>query len=781
MTSGNTLLQEVAHIKNAASLLVHADGWFTDKAYQERGGRTYYAVDTDIINLFLSPKSVAKYADVFDQNNDTSQLLAWLLSDFIFLRADGLNIDRPFLLIPPHDEELLRTADALHRRIASNSNQVEVAVDNVLNVLKALISSSDEAPEALTSIAGLAGWLSTNAQQLIHAFEDRRLGPELELKRLAQLAREQVIQPIYGEVIAGLDRPFPGPDIENKVEDAEKFLALKSVWLERLRKHKPPRKAAYAIDRDAEVLARLEWANDELKAENVRLILITGANDIRMAAQEHPEKDFAIRYVRHPRSFLAAKEMFALSGPDDGTVKADLVVMEWLNLFFPDAVKQPSAANNIRSRIDRQAVKRILDDKLRLPEFFWESLRQLRKVEDSTPLNDYVLEWGQHIDTVAAARKVHPKLFPDQKSTSEQIAKVLLEHLKDSGEGSTSTQDKLYTAIYMSSVETLDQLYSAPTWIGLWTKVDKRKERIKGIPELRFDNDKHAQKYADSVMESLTGNFEHIDLVEMYGELAALDNSNYLAHVVHALAYASKGHWYATTALCRVAVAVRDCVPENLRGERKGREASYLAAVATRRIAKCSGELIASEQWLAQARQRDDAEKRDLRFDSEELAIRATRHFFARFASDPAPLELDSCRATCSELLTLISKIEELEKNEKIKRWLFRQCLTNLFSLEFITQQDREALTWSNAEDVKNLLSLFDTVTQNREQQSFSRHVFKLTYVMLGDSLEQRVNFAKEVGTKAPPTASPFDQMRFDLMGHTAQTMLKRIVLDDPG
>lgn len=772
MASDEILEQEDIHLKNTASLLVHAAGWLADKKFEANGGTIFYAVDVDVCTFFLAPKNNAKYADIFNQKDEASQLLAWLLADFIFFEADGLTISRPLFLLPPHAEELEKMVDTLCRKVTSYSNKFEVEMTDVASRLQALISNSESA-SILTSAKSLAEWLGDNAKELIRIFEDRANGPELELKRFAEIAHETVITPLHGKIIPKLNLPFPSPDIENDIDDANKFSKVKYQWNKRLLKHKSQKTSEYLIDNDAEALACLEWANNELAATQVRLVLITGDEALGRAAQEHPDEHFALRYIRHPRSFLAAKEMFALSRPDDGVIKADLIVMEWLNLFFPDAIRQVNRADGMHSEIDGAVVKKILDNQLANPKHFWEALRQLIKVENTSILNDYVDEWGRHINAIATARKIHPKLFPNESGAVTKIAEILLRHFSQPEDESIPVAEKVYQEIYSSSVSSLDQLYSAPAWIGLWSNAAIRNNRIIGIPALRFDGDSAAQNYADSVMAGLTGTATNVNLVRMYAELSKVDESNYLAHVVHALAYASKGHWYATTALCRVAVAVRDCLPKEQRGDRTGREAAYLASVAFRRMAQRAIDLNTAEEWLNQAHERNQAENPDPRFLSQRLAISTTRHSFAFFSNDPKALNLAAAQSTYRSLGVFISGIDEFKESSKeVEKWLFRQGITNFFLVEALIKAAAKEFAVIDQAYSASLLDKFDYVTQHRLPKSFSRYIFKLAYVMHGHVKEKRAEIAHEIIHFTPPYNMPYDEKRHALFKSIAADFL---------
>jgi hypothetical protein len=761
----STFKREIDHLKNAARLLLDVDGWLLDCAFRETGGRLYYAVDTDVINMFLSPRGLSRYADVFERRDENSILLAWLLANFLFLDSGPLSEQRPFLLISPHDEELQRIADALHRRLASLSTYVDVEMDGVVQSLRELVDKTGQSSDLLSSVDGLATWLGNEAAHLVEVFQQRRQGPEMELKRLADLARAGAFMPMDAVIVPESSCPLPRPDIVGNLTDACRFLTTKAEWRERLQKYKGAKKPGYAVDRDAEVLARMDWVNRELDGR-VKLVLITGSRDIFMAAADHPDGGYSARYLRHPRSFLGLRDAFAVARGDSESVKADLVVLEWLNLFFPDAVKLATDSQDRRSQVNRKHLEHLIHFETDKLEPYWrEMLERLRTVTKCTSLDDYVREWGRHVRTVAVARSIYPTLFPKDSTAAESIAHLLFNKIHAMG-GAEGKED-LYEAVYCDSVQTLSQLYSAPAWIGLWATKNSRLEGVKGIPALRFDEDAAAQRYSDKLLDSISVGGSMIDLVEVYRELEQLDPTNYLAHVIHALAYAAKGHWYATSSLCRAAVAVRDCVPRGKRGIRLGREASYLAAVASRRTALNVRDLSDAAKWLDQARSRDEDRAPDCRFDSEQLAIEATRYAFAYFCNG-SEINAEAMYATCRRLLDLIGSVTREESDKRVKPWVLRQCLTNFYSTRILILDARLSDVFAVAEDEARSLFMFDEVTQGRRSDSLSRFVFKLSYALWGTSKPARLQYGKEVQAQHPPPFMPFDDSRFQAMQRLA-------------
>src|SRR5262245_55868761 len=97
-----------------------------------------------------------------------------------------------------------------------------------------------------------------------------------------------------------------------------------------------------------------------------------------------------------------------------------------------------------------------------------------------------------------------------------------------------------------------------------------------------------------------------LHIASLYIHFRVVVNENYHAFVIHALAFAIRGHWFGTKTLCLLALGVVDAIPKAERKMRTGREAAYLLAVAERRLAVDVKGLDRSLECLAMARQREN-------------------------------------------------------------------------------------------------------------------------------------------------------------------------------
>ena len=114
-------------IAKAAGLFLKCAGFLDDRdeavRMDVRHCDTYYAVDADVINLYLQPDRNVSYSDVFGRSTSASTIkpLTFLLGDFLFKSGTRLvpnhRQECRFLLVPPHDEELLKILSAIHRKL----------------------------------------------------------------------------------------------------------------------------------------------------------------------------------------------------------------------------------------------------------------------------------------------------------------------------------------------------------------------------------------------------------------------------------------------------------------------------------------------------------------------------------------------------------------------------------------------------------------------------------------------------------------------------------------
>lgn len=740
---------DVERLQQAAKLFGLAEGWLRDSSFQRDVGRVYYAVDVDVVTMFIAPVEMASYAKVFAHDDDEHELLARLLGDFIFFRR-RISQQAPLMLLPPHDEELLRMGNAIGRRLL---NQIELGTNQFQAIYKQVREASSDKESYNKDLVRL---LCERAPDLVRLLDEGE-GPASEISRLVRLFQEDKLRNVERYQEHSEQWAFPILDGGSVETESNEYSKLKEAWLDRLNKSKPSNKPRYALEGDAEALARLEWINNKIESENRRLVLITGSEYIFAAAEGYQSGEFAKLYLRHPKAFLADASFFLkVSGVTDVT-KPDFVLLDWLNLFFPDVIREFYPNTSTETLIDPKVLDAILGQK---GGEFASVLALLRKADkEKKPLDECLKDWGEQVRSTAVAWNISPNLFSTDEGRAKKILDILFHGKPLPPE---LNEVEFMQALYNLSLDSLDRLYSTPAWIGLWSQKDAQFEYIKGIPYLDFDLDPKAQEYCDVVFNQLRKMSKlNVNLVAMYAELSREDSSNYLAHTVHALAYAAKGHWHAAITLCRVAIARSDQLSAIEKGSRKGREASYLASVATRRLMRQADDLKEAELFLAQAIDRDDKGRHDVRFDSERLAIAVAKHHLIHYCKENIG-GVPSLQAILSELREIIKysddKVPSGDLSESCHNWVLRQVFTNLFNSLFILSED-------NSKDIivdENELLKFESATEAERHDTLARFTFEMAYALWGRDAKKRGKYAKSAILFELPILLPYDKARQD-------------------
>lgn len=679
---------------SAASLLLKCAGFLDDRNAAARNDIhhciTYYAVDPDVVSLYLDPGSSFSFLDVFGEGarSNTVQSLAFLMGDFLFASNARLiqeydKHESRFLLIPPHDEELLRIVSAIHRdllKVADDVNERQFGA----------LSKAFDRYEASNNAEVLLIELRQQVPKLVELFNPYQ-GPKAALTRFAQLS-ETTIQRVdsYHEKDGFA---FPLLDPINNRDDRRVSDKLIEQWESRLyaclRKRKNYTIRDYSVRRDAEVLAMIEHVNGELRRteKHKRLALITGSSYLFDAASAYfpqgvAKLNFADKYLRHPQAFLVHPDFFSQpfipTDSSDGNERFTFRLIDWLNLFFPAELRP---AHQPLGLVRRNLLHFILSQKQRNFDKVFEELKSADK--DSKPIKTLLDGWESQI-----ASKAKAQYADGLKNAEKRGAHELAEKLNALKKKNQWSLKGLHELIFKESVESASKLYSTTAWMGLWR--DVLRQQAKGIPAPRFDDKyKVIEEYCREVVRLQIESGSSISteqlgkLHSLYQQVMGIDPSGYHIHVVHALAFATKGHWHATLTLAITAIEICRQIPAKERRHLrflKGREAAYLACIAARRSVQNRSDLERAEEFLRLAIElENDGSEEDIRFTAERLAIQTRYHYFDCFC-DEKPPNADRIVATISGMQQLI-RMAECELNDWVRHWVQRQSLTNFFSL----------------------------------------------------------------------------------------------------
>ena len=180
-------------------------------------------------------------------------------------------------------------------------------------------------------------------------------------------------------------------------------------------------------------------------------------------------------------------------------------------------------------------------------------------------------------------------------------------------------------------------------------------------------------------------------LQQLYAEFRGHDLSDYHADLLLAFVFAIAGKWPQVRVQCYLAMLgielsrLRGRLPDRASGlPVDGREASYLLAVAERRLLHGERGLEQARAALSEAMSSPSAvaQPADLRFDSESLAQFVAETQIAQRGR----IRRDQFDSSLARALVLVEQARQ-ELNHPVRRWVVRQAVTNglllaIFALE---------------------------------------------------------------------------------------------------
>ena len=730
-------------ISQAADLLLKCAGFLDDtntaNANSDNYCRTYYAIDVDVIILYLQPYMHSSYLDIFGEGekSDTALALTFLLGNFLFKKPVSLIQGHKeqkcrFLIVPPHNQELLTILEQLHRKVISTTRNID---STKFKELTDVFSKYEKDRDKEALLANLRDRFS----DLVELFDPYR-GPKAGLRRFSLLAANTFRRiDAYIEDGLTLEDTFKFEYLDTVNNETDRMQASKLIeeWESRLKEYRFHEQPPYALRDDAEVLAQMEHINSNLREQdkNKKLVLITGSHYLFQAAKTYKpqwsdKESFAEMYLRHPQAFLAHEEFF----PDPETFK----LVDWLNLLFPDALLRTTGP---QFKVAKDFLQKIIDGD-------YESIEKIINIlaRSGKDTNQILKEWRSQLTERANAQYMDGLEFAEERGAHELAEKI--EELRQTDWSIKNLCDLLLKEALTST----SMLYSLTVWIGLWS--ESPPEKIEGIPELRFDADfEKLIPYCAKVIElqrsymknelSLSG-LE--GLLRQYGnEVQSVDQSLYHTHVIHALAFIAKGHWRATLTLAKTAMNISDNAdhtkPEYL--YIRGREAAYLACIAARRLASKRYWLNKAKRYIKEACKRENEGcPEDIRFTAERLTIRTREYYFDIFCENKIP-NLERINATINASCKLIDK-SNYERDVGVRLWVQRLICTNLFTLLLIARDSRMDDRISDRIDIKRHLDIFQSVLKEyhekykRDDVQHSRLICEVATAIWKPDLEKR-------------------------------------------
>lgn len=744
--AGGNALELTKYIKAAARLRRELSPFEADKALTADGGTVLYAIDTNIVWLFLDPKRlgprhdwVGGYTHVFPSDDDhLAEALAAALSRYILYQLNTVSapdgrLDVPLLLLDGHDAEVRSTYD----RLIVHADEHAAIRGGQVRELKERLAWLTEAPDVGAQVERLR----ESAQSIIEWLylddspqsQANRLGRLLTGGRLARLQAgvERIALAVPEERRPAVRAAFSPPrDLLAQMAEIKR----RNDWEKMLRDYKNTERQGQSLRVDAVALARLEGINAMLKPERIRVCLITGDNAmINAAAGYIPDGNddaFTDAYIRHPRAFLAADEVLTPTAqPNPERSASPGLVSGWLDTLLAQFTDDqgPDAAALTRLVMERGA-----------PTLH----KRAGKVLEADP---------RALATLSEQWLAHTSAIRDEHAASSNLAQGEIKRLIGDAAFSdiNASLDGLQQELSATSGGTWDTYYRAVVRTGfdLVQAGDHLagRRRRRNAPAVNFETFSLARSFVREVIAAKglrappTGEIdERLAGIEQQG-------GGYAVLLAYAVLFADAGRWHVALLTAKRAIAVANLyedrnstlaevlnLSEEVRRRVSGREAYYFAAVAQRLTARSLSDVAKAAHYLERARlslQRDrprmDAPAdSELRFDAEMLANDLTRYLLCRFtpklALERTP-SLDAMRERAFELATRSQSIGD----DWARRVVERSALNNLVMIDAMTN-------WSERQDPRlqaGAVRLAEIVSADRASENRDLPVTELVII----------------------------------------------------
>lgn len=691
-------------IRTSLNVLRHYSGtWLRDTRMCQDGWDVYFALDADVVRLYLNPDKSPRYGKVFNEPAETQSCLAYLVADYIFQPENGaarggLLAPERFLIIPPHDEEIRIIMQAIARdaeRALVVGRQYYASLSKGFSALSQHEADREKVAEEFQNNA--RGLISLSNE--IDGYLDAQ-------DRLANLS-PQTLTNIWNARTA--DGAFLLETTE--LELWSNLRTDRIAWYDLLTKHRPVRQSRQlerwdTNENDAQVLAVIDYVNDALYERRVRLNLVTGSAALFAAGREYISNrryncdtrlNFADSCLRNPLWIMADSEFFA-------PIRADASLKKWLDLLSPERDNLSEASR--MEKVEREELQKIPGE--------WRALVEL-----------------------LTTTKYGSKSIAGSRAASTSLPMIdRLAALATSGD---LTLDIFMDLFERPITQSLSRLYLSSTWIGLLDSVSMSQKRSALMPALQFDfSYNQFNQYYTKLLALFGGSADPATRRERIVVLKQLnedinspdgDTSLYHSHVIHGAAYAAKGLWEPALTLCAIAIRIADqLVGGNEKDERRGREAAFLAAVICRRSARNVNDLSQADMYLEEATQRENpGAPLDIRFESERAAISIRRIYFDYFVHASAPNRagfVRRCRESIAQLEEIVDRVKERSihgmyadtSGKQIKMWVMRQCYTNIFDLALILLNEDDRFLYRE-ESVRLFSELNSSIAKQDERR----------------------------------------------------------------
>jgi hypothetical protein len=656
MTSSSRIMSEdefVGLVRSAAVQMAIMRAWNDDQRMTADGWQTIYAADADIFALYGNPADKARqvngrlgYGQVFDSDPPAkAAALAERLADYICFELTG---GRPLFVIPPIDKEVRSQINALSLRLGREPAAFRVDVSRMEVAINALTQAIGSTPphDVLTAFSSLLGL--------------RGQSPQVEYRRLNRLFEEQRLVSTHS-IKAHTTVPDAVTSLflrENDLGEIYDHIVRAESWLERILPtdtDKISRPKFANFKNDSEALARLEIWNEKLAKKKIRLVYITGAVHLLQAGRkfEFGETDFSKRFIRHPRYFMASRDVIAsVDGPDLPPYAAS-EFYGWIQTFL--------------GRLSMS------DDELQREDHFFQLSPEIESAAKSafrsspdigTELKE---KWQSYLSELESS------YLPPEDIVTDIVNELRAVSNEEAGlvERWNAVRSQLNDTIENERDLAWDACFSTAVKAGFFVNtgaIPSQKMPSRRLPPLKFDSWKKTESFVAQMSQWRSP--DDVDAMAYQNGLSAmkdetLDDFKYAYFLSHAALFAARSDWRVGAIL---ALRATDKAVESKPNEgtlSNGRESNFLAGYCLRHSARNSEECLNAKTYIIKALEIFRKEKRarphlDIvseRFTSEIFACEVSSLLFRYFG------EKSNDKPVKGEMLDIRKEIvKELEK-----------------------------------------------------------------------------------------------------------------------
>lgn len=730
------------YISDAAQFRLQLQPWLIDRDFVDNRGTIYYAVDTDVVKLYSAPQNMQKYAHVFSKDTSkTTAVIAWALGQYIFSSLIG---KEPLLIIPPHHLELERVINGIAHDAAKEQ---EAAFESLPQIEKAILDyKKTKNPDGLIKL------FRKKPLSLINYAYGLHDGYNAELDRITTLITDTRILYIDRYVDRRKGEPTTLPILQDdvKAEDYEILNELSQSWQKRLKQTKSKSRSKLRISDDAEVLARLEWINNEMQDEQKRLLLISGDPSLQRAANRYlleSGKSFADLYVRNPLVFLAAPDFLPFNAEPESKDRVRresriirLGLIKSFDVFL--AQYEPGRTGYTKRLQDITAIKNE-EKQQEIAKAF------IADEEGQKSLQRLIADWQQFVQLTGF---VHGFTSEESPNIIEKIGSENFSELRQK--------------ILKKANDVWENFLKSATELGFWstnafeTKIEKDSDHrllpLRGIPAPRFTLEP-ACTYIKKLC--LTLQYGPITRQEIsFNDLIKKDKSGYSAFFLFSLAFGAEGRWGVSRILAKHALDIAEYLGPDQQLPRDlepitGNEAAYLLAWAIRHSVKNVEMLEKAIYYLKEAVKRKieavGGDGTDIRYSSEYIAIYMTCHFFRIFKKQTFMGEVPSLEECHNRIIQLLNQLnQDRDEEEHIRKTVQKQLFVYLFCSYLLRRfKEKSHVLPEQEREVLNLLPNFQRLLESQEPPTktcFTQPVYWAACSTLSEDTEKKKECQRE-------------------------------------